>query len=57
MIPIMTDRIVLVLETSNEIYDGTFTHTKKKGDGVTAELLKKKGIKVYTENEIDELLK
>ena len=41
---------------SNEIYDGTFTHKKIKGDGVTAELLKKKGIKVYTEDEIDELL-
>ena len=42
---------------SNEIYDGTFTHKKIKGDGVTAELLKKKGIQVYTENDIDELLK
>ena len=42
---------------SNEIYDGTFTHTKVKGDGVTAALLKKKGIQVYTEKDIDELLK
>ena len=42
---------------SNEIYDGSFSHKKIKGDGVTAELLKKKGIEVYTENDIDELLK
>jgi uncharacterized protein YbbK (DUF523 family) len=29
-----------------EIFDGTFTGTLKSGDGVTAALLKKKGIKV-----------
>lgn len=31
------------------IYDGTFTGRLKKGDGVTASLLKKNGIQVLTE--------
>lgn len=31
------------------IYDGTFSHTKHYGDGVTSALLKQKGIKVITE--------
>jgi uncharacterized protein YbbK (DUF523 family) len=31
------------------IYDGSFTGKLTEGDGVTAALLKKKGIKVYTE--------
>lgn len=33
------------------IYDGSFTGTKIKGDGVTAALLKRSGIRVYTEND------
>ena len=37
---------------SGVIYDGTFTKTKVSGDGVAAELLKKHGIKVLTEEEI-----
>ena len=41
---------------SGEIYDGTFTHTVISGDGVTAGLLKKNGIKVYGESELDALL-
>ena len=41
---------------SGEIYDGTFTHTVIPGDGVTAELLKQNGIKVYGESELDALL-
>ena len=41
---------------SKEIYDGTFTHKKIKGKGVTTELLEKNGIKVISEEEIDELL-
>lgn len=41
---------------SNGIYDGTFTHSVIYRDGVTAELLKRKGIKVITEDEIDTLL-
>lgn len=35
---------------SGTIYDGTFTGTLTQGDGVTAELLKKHGIKVIGEN-------
>lgn len=42
---------------SGVIYDGTFTGTRIPGDGVTAELLKKNGIKVYTEQETEFLLK
>lgn len=41
---------------SGEIYDGTFTRALVTGDGVTAELLKKNGIKVYGESELDALL-
>ena len=41
---------------SGEIYDGTFTGSLVSGGGVTAELLKKNGIKVYGESELDALL-
>lgn len=41
----------------HQINDGTFTHKKIKGRGFTTELLEKNGIKVYNEEEIDELLK
>lgn len=41
---------------SGEIYDGTFTKTLKKGDGVTAEYLKERGIKVFGESDINSLL-
>ena len=34
------------------IYDGTFSHVKRQGDGVTAALLKSRGIPVYTEREM-----
>ena len=34
-----------------EIYDGTFSGTTKRGNGITAELLKENGIKLYTEEE------
>lgn len=34
-----------------QIYDGTFSGTLKGGDGVTAELLMKNGVTVYTESE------
>lgn len=34
-----------------KIYDGTFSGNKIEGNGVTAELLKRNGIKVYTEEE------
>ena len=39
------------------IYDGTFSGNLTDRDGVCAELLMKNGIKVYTEDEIDPLLK
>lgn len=37
-----------------KIYDGTFSGTKRTGNGVTAELLLSKGIKVFTEENLDE---
>ena len=40
----------------NKIYDGSFSQKLIDGQGVTAELLKRKGIKVISENEIDTLL-
>lgn len=39
-----------------KVYDGTFSRTLTDGDGVTAALLQKHGIKVYTEDEITEVL-
>ena len=39
------------------IYDGTFTRTLTRGNGVTAERLLDHGIAVYTEEEIAELMK
>ncbi|MBQ7454853.1 MAG: DUF523 domain-containing protein [Clostridia bacterium] len=35
------------------IYDGTFSGTTVPGDGVLAELLTRKGVQVYTEDELD----
>ena len=37
---------------SGTIYDGTFTGTLTGGDGVTAELFKREGIPVYTEQDL-----
>ena len=39
------------------IHDGTFSGGMTDGDGVTAQLLKENGIKVYTENDLAQLLK
>ena len=39
------------------IYDGTFGGVLKQGNGVTAELLSKNGIAVFTEEDIKELEK
>lgn len=39
-----------------KIYDGTFSHNIIDGNGVTAELLLKNGIKIYGESEIEILL-
>ena len=40
----------------HSIYDGTFSHKVISGSGVTATLLKRKGIDVYNEDEIPMLL-
>ena len=40
----------------HEIYDGSFSHKVIPGVGVTAALLKRKGITIYSEDEIPELL-
>ena len=40
---------------NNTIYDGTFTSTPIKGQGLTAKLLIENGIKVFNENEINDL--
>lgn len=41
---------------SNMIYDGSFSGRLVSGDGVTADLLKKNGITIYTEEELDKLI-
>ena len=41
----------------HEIYDGSFQNKKISGQGITAQLLRENGIKVYSESEIPELLK
>lgn len=41
---------------THKIYDGTFSHKLIDGEGYTTELLKRKGIKVLSEDEIDTLL-
>lgn len=42
---------------SKEIHDGRFSGRLIKGKGITATILEQNGIKVYSENEIEELLK
>ena len=39
---------------TGKIYDGTFSHTLRTGDGVTAQLLKEAGMKIYGESELPE---
>lgn len=39
-----------------KIYDGTFSGNKIDGNGVTAELLHKNGIKIFTEENLEEFL-
>ena len=41
---------------THKIYDGTFSHKLIDGEGYTTELLKRKGIQVLSEDEIDTLL-
>jgi len=38
---------------SSFIYDGSFTHTRVPGNGVTAALLREHGIRVFSEEELD----
>ena len=40
---------------SGEIYDGSFSKTLKKGDGITSGLLKKHGIEVFGESDADKI--
>ena len=43
---------------SHTVYDGTFTHKKIEGQGVCAALLKRNGIRLYSEKDMtEELLK
>ena len=42
---------------THKIHNGYFTGVKKNGMGVTAKLLKENGIEVYSENEIEKLVK
>ena len=39
-----------------QIYDGSFSGVLTAGDGVTAELLKRNGIRVFSESDLEELL-
>lgn len=39
------------------IYDGSFSHQLVEGNGIFVQMLKEHGIQVFTENEIDEVLK
>ena len=39
------------------VHDGRFIGHKIKGEGITTRLLRENGIKVYSENEIEQLLK
>ena len=41
---------------SNQVYDGSFQGKVKNGEGMAASLLKKNGIKVYSEENFEELI-
>ena len=41
---------------NKQVYDGSFTGTVVPGEGVTAELLRKNGVKVFGESEIETFL-
>ena len=41
---------------AGEIYDGSFSHVRVPGDGVTAELLREAGLELYGESEIENLI-
>ena len=40
----------------HQVYDGTFSGKLTDGDGVTAELLRREGIKVYGESQVTEMI-
>ena len=40
---------------SSQIYDGSFSGTRRPGRGVTAALLRREGIEVFSERELDEV--
>lgn len=40
---------------SNFVYSGKFNGEKRQGKGITSQLLEKQGVRVFSENEIDEL--
>ena len=42
---------------STRIYDGFFQNRKIKGEGITAEYLRRKGLRVISEDQIEEFLK
>ena len=42
---------------ANWIYDGSFSGKKIKGMGICAKMFEEKGIKVYTEDDIDKIIK
>jgi len=39
---------------STFIYDGTFTHTRVAGEGITAAALRQRGIAVFSEEQLDD---
>lgn len=41
---------------AGEIYDGSFRHARVPGDGVTAQMLKARGVRVYGETRVAELI-
>ena len=41
---------------AGEIYDGTFSGTVASGDGMTARLLRERGLRLYTEEELEKLV-
>ncbi len=42
---------------NGRIYDGTFTGTLTDGNGIFVQMLKEKGVKIFGESDIDEILK
>ena len=42
---------------AGEIYDGSFSHSRVPGDGVAAEALRRAGLALFGESELDKLIK